>query len=165
MLTALPSTVGALIGSIVGAFVTYRVSLRTYQVERLKLISSWAKSEEVEKARVAAYRDLWKCLGGVSTHSTEEIVRNLPTVQVRLQEWYYDNGGGLFLTGAAEKGGSAKASFFAARDLRSTDAAEIWHVFHALRRNIRRDLGVFESDADETAALDSITKKLGAFGK
>jgi len=165
MQTVLLSTAGALLGSIVGAFVTYKVSLRTYQVERLKLISSWTKSEEVENARVAAYRDLWKCLGGVSTHSKEEIVRNLPTVQVRLQEWYYDNGGGLFLTGAAEKGGSTKASFFAARDLQSIDAAEIWHVFHARRRNIRRDLGVFESDADEKVALETITKELGAYGK
>jgi hypothetical protein len=117
MLIVLLPTAGALLGSVVGALVTYRMSSRTYRLDRLKLISSWAKSEEVEKARVAAYRDLWKCLGGVSTHSTDEIVRNLPTVQERLQEWYYGSGGGLFLTGAAEEGGSAKTFFFGARDL------------------------------------------------
>jgi len=165
MLAVVLPTAGALLGSVVGALVTYRVSSRTYQLDRLKLISSWAKSEEVEKARIAAYRDLWKCLGGVSTHDTNEIVRNLPTVQERLQEWYYDSGGGLFLTGAAELGGSTKASFFAARDLRSTNPSEIWHVFHALRRGIRRDLGVFESDADETAALENVKKKLGTYEK
>jgi hypothetical protein len=163
MLIVLLPTAGALLGSVVGALVTYRMSSRTYRLDRLKLISSWAKSEEVEKARVAAYRDLWKCLGGVSTHSTDEIVRNLPTVQERLQEWYYGSGGGLFLTGAAEEGGSAKACFFAARDLQSSDPSEIWHVFHDLRRGIRRDLGVFESDVDESAALENVKKKLGNY--
>jgi hypothetical protein len=102
---------------------------------------------------LAAYRDPFgSASGALRTHSTDEIVRNLPTVQERLQEWYYDGGGGLFLTGAAEEGGSTKASFFAARDLRSSGPAEIWHVFHGLRRDVRRDLGVFESDVDEAAA-------------
>jgi len=84
-------------------------------------------------------------------------------VQKRLQEWYYDRGGGVFLAGAAEKGGSTKASFFAARDLQSSDPSEIWNVFHSLRRGIRRDLGVFESDADEKAVLESVKKKLGSY--
>jgi hypothetical protein len=130
MLTIVLPTTGALLGRAIGAVVTYRISSRTYQIDRLKLISSWTKSEELEKARIAADRELWQCLGGVSTHKADEIVRNLPAVQKRLQEWYYDRGGGVFLAGAAEKGGSTKASFFAARDLQSSDPSEIWTVFH-----------------------------------
>src|ERR1035437_9687622 len=117
MLIVLLPTAGALLGGVVAALVAYRMSSRTYRLHRLKLISAWGESEKIEKARAPAYRDLWKCLGGVSTHSTDEIVRNLPTVQERLQEWYYGSGGGLFLTGAAGEGGSAKTFFFAARDL------------------------------------------------
>jgi hypothetical protein len=165
MLTAFFPTAGALLGSAVGAVVTYMVSSRTYRLDRLKLISSWAKSEEVEKARVASYRDLWKCLGGISTHSTDDIAKNLHSVQERLQDWYYNSGGGLFLTGATEKGGSTKACFFAARDLRSTDPSEIWQAFHRLRQGIRKDLGVFESDTDEVAALDNFKKRLGTYEK
>jgi len=160
--TFLP-TVGALLGSIIGAIVTYRVSTRSYRLDRLRVISSWTKSEELERARISAYRELWRCLGGISTHSPTDIVRNLASVQSRLQEWYYDGGGGLFLTGAAEEGGSTKSSFFAARDLSSHDPTEIWQVFHALRRSIRRDLGVFESEVDEAAALESVRKKLGSY--
>jgi hypothetical protein len=131
----------------------------------VKLISSWARSEELEKARIDAYRELWKCLGGISTFNpTDEIVRNLPRVQRRLHDWYYDGGGGLWLTGAAGQLNSPKASFFSARDLRSTDATEVWQVFHHLRKVIRHDLGIFESESDESEYISKVKKKLGTFG-
>jgi hypothetical protein len=74
-------------------------------------------------------------------------------------------GGGLFISGAAERPGSTKAAFFAARDLQSNDAYEIWQVFHQLRQGVRRDLGVYESDTDEDAALEAVKKKLLGFEK
>jgi hypothetical protein len=163
--TALISAVGALLGSAAGALLAYRASARAYRLEHIKLISLRTKSEEVERGRINAYRELWRCLSGISTfNNADEIVRNLPTVQKRLQDWYYDGGGGLFLTGAAEQSNSAKALFFSARDLQSTQPSEIWGVFHQLRRVIRRDLGVFESESDERLYVDSVKKKLGEYG-
>jgi hypothetical protein len=162
---ALLSTGGALLGSVIGAFATLRVSLRNHRLDRSKLISQWSRSEELERARVGAYRGLWQCLGGISTKDKAEIVRNLPKVQTDLQKWYYDAGGGLFLSGAAENPGSAKAAFFAARDLQSNDAYEIWQAFHRLRQGVRRDLGVYESDADEDSAIEAVKKKLQDFEK
>lgn len=134
-----------------------------YRLDRSKLISSLSKHDELESARIAAYRELWQCLGGVSTWNPNDIVRNVASVQGRLQQWYYEGGGGLFLEGAAEKGESTKASFFAARDLQSSNPSEIWHAFHSLRRNVRRDIGIFESDADEADALAHVKTKLRNF--
>jgi hypothetical protein len=153
-----------MLGSAVGALVALAGSVRTYRIEHRKLISSWTKSDEVEKARINAYRELWRCLGGISTfNNRDEIVRNLPAVQKRLYDWYYDGAGGLFLTGAAEESNSTKAAFFAARELRSTNPFEIWQVFHDFRRSIRRDLGIFESEADQISHVNSVKKKLGAY--
>ena len=118
-----------------------------------------AKLEGIEKERVAAYRELWKCLGGILTHNSEGIVTNLTAVQERLQKWYYDDGCGLFIWDQL-RSGSTKAAFFTARDLQSSDPYEIWHVFHDLRRGVRADLGVFESDRDEAAAMETVKKKL-----
>jgi len=164
LVSALITASAALLGGLVGALVSYAVATRAHRLERVRLISSWTKSEEVKRARIAAYRELWSCLGGISTHNSRDvIVKSLPEVQHRLQEWYYDRGGGLLLTGSAEDGQSTKATFFAARDLRSTNAYEIWQVFHRLRGSIRRDLGIFESEADERAALDHVKKILGSY--
>jgi hypothetical protein len=164
--SALFSAAAALLGGLIGAIASYAVATRAHRLERVRLISSWTKSEEVERARVAAYRDLWICLGGISTYNSRDvIVESLSEVQHRLQEWYYDRGGGLFLTGSAEDSQSTKATFFAARDLRSTDAYAIWQVFHRLRGSLRRDLGVFESDADERAALEHVKQILGSYEK
>jgi len=165
LVVAALSAAGALLGSTIGAFATLRVSLRNYRLDRSRLISLWSRSEELERARIVAYRELWQCLGGISTTEEAEIVRNLPKVQADLQKWYYQAGGGLFISGAAEKAGSTKAAFFEARDLQSKNAYEIWQVFHRLRRAVRRDLGVYESDADESAALDAVKKKLQGFEK
>lgn len=154
----------ALIGGLAGALATYMVSSQNYKLERTKLIRSLGKSVEVEKARIAAYVELWKRLGPISTYqSAEEIVANLPAAQAKLQEWYYDQGGGLLLLGAAENRTSAKAAFFSARDLHSKNPYEIWEVFHRLRRSIRRDLDVFESEADENAMLEEGKKRIKAY--
>lgn len=165
LLTAVVPALGALLGSAIGACMTYLASARTRANDRLKLISSWTKSEEVEKARITAYRELWRCLGGISTHRPGDIAGNLASVQERLQKWYYEDGGGLFLTGAAGDDGSTKSTFFAAREMESTVPAEIYSVFHALRSSIRRDLGIFESDSDEKAMQDTLAKKMAAWSK
>jgi hypothetical protein len=163
--TPLITTATTLIAAGIGALCTYIVSARSHRFENLKLISSWAKSEELEKARIDAYRELWKCLGGISTFNhRDEIIRNLPGVQRRLHDWYYGGGGGLWLTGAAGQLNSPKASFFKARDFESTDPTEIWHVFHQLWTVIRRDLGIFESESDQSEYINKVKKKLGAFG-
>ncbi|MGI9074383.1 MAG: hypothetical protein ACR2JB_24410 [Bryobacteraceae bacterium] len=161
-MTVLVSTGGAPVGSLCGGFLAFAASLRTQGLERLKLISAWTRSDEVEKLRITAYRELWRCLGGISTfNSGEQIVASLPEVQERLQRWYYDHGGGLFLTGSADQHDSTKAAFFAARDLRSEIPVEIWEVFHQVRRLVRRDVGIFASQLKEQEHLDSVKKKLG----
>jgi hypothetical protein len=164
LVVALIPALGALLGGAVAALVAFGASARSYRLEHRKLISSWTKPEEIEKARINIYRELWRCLGDISTFNNQDhIVRNLPAVQKRLYDWYYDGAGGLFLTGAAEESNSTKAAFFAARELRSTNPSEIWQVFHDLRRSIRRDLGIFESEADEISRVNSVKKKLGAY--
>jgi hypothetical protein len=163
LLSAAISASAALTGGFVGALVSYAAARRSSQLERAKLIVSWNKSTEVEKTRIAAYVELWKCLGPISTYNSSEIVTNLPSAQRRLQDWYYDQGGGLLITGSAQDPQSAKAAFFTARDLRSSGPYEIWEAFHHLRRSIRRDLGVFESEADEIAAVQQAKKRLGKY--
>jgi hypothetical protein len=163
MINLLLPTGGALLGTMLGAVLSYRASTRMYRLDKSKFVSSMSKHEELERARITAYRELWQCLGGISTRHPNEIVKNLGSVQERLQQWYYESGGGLFLEGAAEKGESTKASFFVVRDLQSTDPSEIWHAFHSLRRNVRRDIGIFESDADQADALAHVKTKLRNF--
>jgi len=146
---------------VCGAALAFGASLRTQRFERWKLILGWTRSEELEKLRIHAYRELWRCLGGISTFNTaEKIVASLPAVQARLQGWYYDDGGGLFLKGSAKHRDSTKASFFAARDLRCKDALEIWKVFHQLRQSVRHELGIFESPLEEQAHVASVKEKL-----
>jgi len=163
--TAAATSVCALLGSAMGALLSFRASNRNYELEMSKLILSNMQSQELTKARVEAYKVLWQCLGGISTYTPEEIARNLEAVQKELQNWYYGSGGGLLLNGSAAEGGSTKAAFFQARDLRSKDVAKIWEAFHNLRRCLRRDLGIYESSAEEAAALQNVKQKLREYAK
>jgi hypothetical protein len=160
---AIIASSSALFGSLLGIGFTCAASVLGRKLEHSKLIAPWIARDELEKARIAAYRELWICLGGISTfHSSEMIAQNLATVQKQLQEWYYQRGGGLFIEGAANKSRSSKAAFFAARDLQSSDSSTIWETFHRLRASLRRDIGVFESDEDEARQLQRVRNKLGA---
>ena len=85
---------------------------------------------------------------------------NLPSVQKRLQHWYYAQGGGLLLEGELDRPRSAKAAFFAARDLQSRSPFAIWAAFHELRQALRRDLGMFASAQEEKDALGAAKTKL-----
>lgn len=148
--TAIAGLIGALIAGI-GAVMLERIR---WANEKAKLRAAMLAKPELQAARLQAYRDLWSCLGGISTRHPDDIASNLRLVQDRLQAWYYDQGGGLLLEGRADEAGSTKELFFAARDLSSTDPAEIWRVFHQLRRAVRHDIGVYEdSDAEERARL------------
>jgi hypothetical protein len=159
---AIITSLSALVGSLLGIGFTYASSALGRKLERSKLIAPWVTRDELQKARIAVYQDLWICLGGISTyHSPDKIVQNLVAVQKQLQEWYYGKGGGLFIEGAAKTPLSSKAAFFAARDLRTTDPIKIWQTFHRLRAGIRRDIGVFESDKDEAGQLQRVKDKLG----
>jgi hypothetical protein len=53
-------------------------------------------------------------------------------------------GGGLVIAGSANNKESTKATFFAARDLVSTNPSEVWEVINNLRRHLRRDLKIFQ---------------------
>jgi hypothetical protein len=150
----------ALVGSLLGIGFTHVSSVLGHRLERSKIIVPWITRDELEKARIESYRDLWTCLGGISTyHSSDKIAQNLSSVQKQLQEWYYDKGGGLFI--ASKEPFSSKAAFFEARDLRTNDPIKIWETFHRLRASIRRDIGVFESDKDEAGQLQQVKDKLG----
>jgi hypothetical protein len=113
---AIIASSSALFGSLLGIGFTCAASVLGRKLEHSKLIAPWIARDELEKARIAAYRELWICLGGISTfHSSEMIAQNLATVQKQLQEWYYQRGGGLFIEGAANKSRSSKAAFFGTR--------------------------------------------------
>jgi hypothetical protein len=159
--TSLVNLASGLIGSLLGATASYVASARSYRLERAKLLGILSKSEELEKTRIASYRELWKCFGGISSHAPHDIVGNLNSVQEKLQSWYYDGGGGLFLTGSASKSDTLKSRVFAARELLSNDPIQIWQVFHQLRHALRTELGIFESDDDEAAAIEKMKKKIG----
>jgi hypothetical protein len=135
------------IGGLLVAGINLFVERRKYRIEMAKLMSA----AEVEKARIEAYKELWKCLDGISTwHTPAEIVKNLPEVQKKLQDWYYRQGGGLLIGGSAENEESTKAAFFNARHIeKNSGAQKIWDSFHKLRRCLRRDLRIFETEEDE----------------
>lgn len=146
------NAVAGLIGAVMagaGALILERIRWRN---EKEKILAAILAKPELQAARLQAYKDLWKCLGGISTRHPDEIAPNLRSVQDRLQAWYYDEGWGLLLEGRADAAGSTKELFFAARDLSSSDPAEIWRAFHQLRRAVRHDIGVYEdSHAEERA--------------
>ncbi len=157
LLQGIIGAVSGIIGGFLAAGINLFIERRKYKLELMKLMST----AEVEKARVQAYTELWKCLEGISTwHSRGDMVKNLPQVQSSLQEWYYTKGGGLLIGGSAENKESTKAAFFAARHVTSHDPADIWDKFHHLRRCLRRDLKVFETDEDEEQERERVMKEL-----
>ena len=97
--SALLSTVGALLGGMIGAGISIWVERQKSRIERAKFLASLTSVSEIEKARIQAYTELWACFDGISTFRPKEIVNNLPKVQERLQEWYYRGGGGLTIGG------------------------------------------------------------------
>lgn len=157
LLQGIIGAIGGLVGGFLAAGINLLIERRKYKLELVKLMST----AEVEKARVQAYTELWKCLEGISTwHSGAEIVKNLPQVQSKLQEWYYTKGGGLLIEGSAENKASTKAAFFAARHVKSHNPADVWDKFHHLRHCLRRDLKIFETDEDEEKERERVMKAL-----
>jgi hypothetical protein len=147
-------------GAVAGTVVSYLNVRRGQRLEETKLLASWHHSAQAEDAKVRAYIELWKCLAPISTRNPpDEIVSGLPEAQQRLQDWYYGQGGGLLIAGSVDPT-TAKGAFFGARDLHSHDPLEIWRAFHGLRRAIRRDLGIYEEEADERASLEQARKRL-----
>jgi hypothetical protein len=160
ILSALIAALGGLIGGATGAGISLGIERSKHKMERARFLSSMTSVSEVEKARIESYTELWSCLDGISTHRPSEITQNLPKVQEKMQNWYYNRGGGLLITGSAKHNQSTKAAFFAARDLVSSNTSEIWQVFHELRRCLRRDLKIYESNEDEAKVVSEMKAKL-----
>ena len=94
-----------IIAALIAGSVAIINEVRKNRLELAKLTIS----SEVEKARIIAYMDLWKCLDGISTfYGREKIVANLADVQANLQQWYYARGGGLLIGGSSENRESTK---------------------------------------------------------
>jgi hypothetical protein len=164
ILVALIGAASGFFGAVIGACATLWVDRTRAKHERAKLLGELTAVPELQRARLEAYRDLWRCLEGISTREPERIVSNLRSVQDRLQEWYYAKGGGLFLQGKVGMSGSTKDVFFVARDLRSGNPSEIWQAFHNLRAPLRRDIGVFEDATAEAKAIAQARAKLDQLG-
>jgi hypothetical protein len=159
--TALIGVIGVLIGGLITGGINIWAEKRRHKTERLRLMSSITSTSELEKVRIQAYTDLWSRLGRVSTYRLDEIVENLPIIQEQLQDWYYHKGGGLVIAGSFEQKESTKAAFFQARDLKSSNASEIWDTIHKLRHCLRRDLKIFEDEEEEKKMIAEGKKKIG----
>jgi hypothetical protein len=93
-----------------------------------------------------------------------EDAAGLRAIQLKLQAWYYDEAGGLFIEGSSDEPASTKAAFFAVRDLSSKDSAVMWNAFHRLRHCLRRDLGIFDDPNEEAGRAQITSAKLAKLG-
>ena len=99
-----------------------------------------AFSTQVFAPRLEAYRRLWHLTAPMRYGRTEPLLANeKKDLYVRLTEWYYENGAGLFLSQEAMN------RWLAARDLLATTADEkaLRESFSDLRAQLKDDLGVY----------------------